>query len=60
MSDPVTLADRDGRGHKLKLFRASNGQIYCEVEAKHNGHIVCSALRLGESWELLPALAGLR
>ncbi len=55
----VVLDDRDGRGHKLRLLRAANGDIYAEVEARHQGHIVYSTLRLGEVWELLPRVATL-
>jgi hypothetical protein len=56
----VVLHDKDGRGHKLRLLRAANGDIYAECSAKHGGHEVFSALNLGPAWALIPQLAPLR
>jgi hypothetical protein len=56
----VVLPDLDGRGHQLRFLRDGRGEIYCEVTAKHDGTLMYSTLRLGESQHLIPQLAPLR
>jgi len=56
----VVLPDLDGRGHVLRLLRDDTGMIYAEVAAKHDDTQVFSALRLGESWQLIPRLLPLK
>jgi hypothetical protein len=56
----VTLTDKDNRANQLRLVRDPHtGDIWAEVQARHNGVEVFSALRLGQLWELLPRLAKL-
>jgi hypothetical protein len=54
----VSLPDKDNRQNVLRLVRA-NGEIWAEVQARHNGQEVYTAIRLGQLWELMPRLAEL-
>lgn len=56
----VELHDKDGRGHRARVLRHGNGDIYLEVDAKHNDHRVFSTLNLGPLWALLEKLAPLK
>lgn len=43
----------------MVLVRDSQGEIWAEVQARHNDTEVFTTLSLGQLWELLPKLAAL-
>jgi len=51
--------DKDNRMNVARLVRDPRGEIYLEVQARHNSVEVNTLLRLGQTWELLPRLASL-
>jgi hypothetical protein len=55
----VHLPDRDHRENLARLVRMPDGELYMEVQARHNGTEVFTTLRLGRLWELVPRLATL-
>lgn len=55
----VTLVDREHRQNQMKLVRDPSGEIWAEVQTRHNGVEVFHTLKLGQLWELLPRLASL-
>lgn len=56
----VKLHDLDGRGHNVRVLRASDGQIFLEVGAKHDGVQVFSTLRLGDAPQVFAKLIPLK
>jgi hypothetical protein len=55
----ITIPDKDQRQNLVKLVKVPSGDIYLEVQARHNDVEVYTTLRLGALWELLPRLASL-
>lgn len=56
----MTLVDKDQRQNQVKLVREPHGgELYMEVQGRHNGVEVFFTLRIGQLWELLPRLATL-
>ena len=55
----VTITDKDARQNRMVLVRDPTGEIWVEVQARHNSTEVFTTLRVGQLWELLPRLASL-